>query len=585
MFLKYFFILLRLFGKNFKSELISLFILSVIGGFLELMGIAMIFPVILVITSKSSGEGKIIIDFISDYLPSMSSETIALLLLLVMVGIFIFKNIFMMAIVKFQNAFVKKWADFVVDDVLKKIMNAPCYETSKIPYGDKFTIIYSAIRDISLDFVLRCIILLANAIVALCIVSLLFFKFTVPALLSALFIFCFAYFENSFFKNKAKAFGEVEVELLREFSNNVNFIISSEKEIKSASKEDYFKDYVLNNSKNISDVYSKSISYGTYPLYVTEMGIILSFLIMIISLVTVENISKTEIISSLAIIVLMILRLVPQLNKVLMAMYSINKTKQKVIWFLEKYDIISNFSLEKIGPSKRLPFNSSLEFKNVSFEYDSKRGVKNVSFVINKGEFIGIIGKSGAGKTTLADLISGLNLPLSGEIFADNVLLDEEKLVRWRKNVSFLTQEPAFLADTILQNIAFGEINPDIDKAKRALNLAGINFDLNSKIDLSTGQKRRVALARAYYSNNPILILDEATSALDVQSENIVVENILKLKGQKTIIAIAHRLSTIKNCDRIFYLEEGKIKDIGTFAQLREKYNEIEDMIKISSFE
>lgn len=103
-------------------------------------------------------------------------------------------------------------------------------------------------------------------------------------------------------------------------------------------------------------------------------------------------------------------------------------------------------------------------------------------------------------------------------------------------------------------------------------------------MDLSIGQKKRVALARAYYNDFKLLILDEATSSLDVETENFVSENVANLKGEKTIIAIAHRLSTLKKCDRIIYLEEGKIKDEGTFDKLKEKHKEIENILKLSSF-
>ena len=149
-----------------------------------------------------------------------------------------------------------------------------------------------------------------------------------------------------------------------------------------------------------------------------------------------------------------------------------------------------------------------------------------------------------------------------------------------------MPQESSFLNASVLKNVAFGidDNKINLKKAEDALKKAGLNIPLNSTMDLSIGQKKRVALARAYYNDFKLLILDEATSSLDVETENFVSENVANLKGEKTIIAIAHRLSTLKKCDRIIYLEEGKIKDEGTFDKLKEKHKEIENILKLSSF-
>ena len=559
--------------------------MSVIGGFLELLGIAMIFPVILVLTSSESAGGQLILNYFLKIFPNTPELKAAFILSLIMIGVFLFKNIFMMVYIKSQNNFVAKWADYVNSIVIKKLLHAPFNATSKLTYGDKDTLLSSIVRDISLDFVLRCIILLANGIVALFIIGLLFYKFTLPAFLATVFILVFAYFENNFFKNKAKALGDIGVKLLSDLSSSVDFIIKSQKEIIISNRQEFFEKYLNSASRKISDNFSKRISYGNYPLYVTEIGVILSFLIMITTIVFLDASSKSSIIASLAIISLIILRLVPQLNKVLISMYTINITKQKVIWFLEKYNEISKFECEDYKNRESIDFQNEIKLENLKYQYESGRGISDINLSIKRGEFIGIIGSSGAGKTTLADIISGLNLKNSGSFSVDGIDINEDNIYSYRKLISLLPQESAFLDDTILKNIAWGEDAIDEDKAKQALNMAGLNLDINSSIKLSEGQKKRVALARCYYRDFKILILDEATSSLDIETENTVFENILKLKGQKTIIAIAHRLATLKECDRIVYLKEGKIQDIGTLQELKERNEEIDRMLKMSSFD
>ena len=557
--------------------------MSVFGGFLELLGIAMIFPVMLVLTSSNSTGGEFVISQCSKIFKNQSDMQIAFFLAVLMFLIFFLKNLFMMVCINEQNDFAKKWQDRVNFDLVKKFLNSSFLKTSFFDYGEKVTLLSSIVRDISLDFLLRGIILFANGIVALCILALLFYKFTLPAFLSTLFILIWVYFENNFFKGKAKKLGEIGAELLNGLNKEVDFVIKSQKEIIISNKQEYFIKRLSETSKKLSQNRSKEISYGNFPLYVTEIGVIFAFLIMTTSIVLMPEISKAAIISSLAIIGLMVLRLVPQLNKVLISMYAINVSKQKVFQFLSMYETISNNTFEPLLSDEKIEFQNEISLKNVSFEYEKNKPVlSDINLNIKKGEFIGIIGASGAGKTTLAGILSGLFNVENGQFMADDIEIKADNLLSYRKLISYLPQESVFIDDTVLKNVAWGVLENEIDetKVKKALELAGLNIEPNSSMELSLGQKKRVALARAYYSDFEILLLDEATASLDVESENVIVENILKLKGKKTVIAIAHRLSTLKECDKIVYLVSGKIKDIGTFEELGKRNLEIDEMLK-----
>lgn len=575
MFIKYFFILLNKFALGFKKEMFILFIMSAIGGMLELIGIALIFPVMIVLTSSDNLGGKKIIEFMSLIFPSLSDSLIALLLALIMIFVFLFKNIFMMILIDKQNDFARKITDMINKNVINKLLFAPYRQYETINYGDKETLLTSTISDICLNFVLRSVILFANALVALFIILLLFYKFTVPSILSLAFIILYAYSENKYFKFKAKILGHEGVELIKDYSKDVNFVIKSQKEILISNKQEYFSNYLLKNSKEISKNFSKRITYGNWPLYVTEIGVIFAFLIMILSILLCDDASKASIISSLAAIALIVLRLVPQLNKVLISMYEINISKPKVIWFLDIYDKISKFGYEEFKNLPKIDFKDKIILQDASFEYEENKGIFDINLEIKKGEFIGIIGFSGAGKTTLINILSGIYPLKTGKLSVDDVEITRENLSSWQKNISFLPQEAVFLNDTVLKNVAFGlnDDEIDVEKAKRALKMAGLcDIDINAKLELSTGQKQRVALARVYYRDFEVLILDEATSSLDSESEKIVSENISSMKGKKTIIAIAHRIQTLNNCDRIIYIKDGKISDTGDLSYMLNKY-------------
>lgn len=227
-----------------------------------------------------------------------------------------------------------------------------------------------------------------------------------------------------------------------------------------------------------------------------------------------------------------------------------------------------------------------LEFDQVSFSYlnAERQALRNVSFTVQPGETVALVGASGSGKTTLASLIPRFYSPTSGVIRLDGIALNELILTDLRSHIALVSQEVLLFNDTVAANIAYsrqGEVSEeDIVAAARAANamefIENLPEGLNTVIgengsSLSGGQRQRLAIARAILKNAPILILDEATSALDTQSERLVQGALDKLMMNRTTLVIAHRLSTIENADRIVVMNQGEVAEIGTHASLIEK--------------
>ncbi len=219
-----------------------------------------------------------------------------------------------------------------------------------------------------------------------------------------------------------------------------------------------------------------------------------------------------------------------------------------------------------------LPFEHKIEFKDVSFQYDlgHRPIISNLNFTLNKNTSVGIVGKTGSGKTTMVDLLLGLLTPTSGEILIDGIALNEETRRAWQKNCAYVTQHIYLCDDTVRANIAFGVSPENIDDAmvRQAAKMAALDAFVENDlphgydtivgengIRLSGGQRQRIGLARALYLNRPILVLDEATSALDTETENEVMQAVGNFSKQKTIIMIAHRLSTIEKCEQVLRLQ------------------------------
>ncbi|MFI3267584.1 MAG: ABC transporter ATP-binding protein [Rikenellaceae bacterium] len=227
-------------------------------------------------------------------------------------------------------------------------------------------------------------------------------------------------------------------------------------------------------------------------------------------------------------------------------------------------------------------FKEKIEFKNVSFKYDDseKQILNNISFTINKGETVAIVGSSGGGKSTIANLLPRFYDTLEGEILIDGADIKDYKISSLRKVMSYVSQEVTLFNDTIKNNITLGNNTASekeiIDAAKVAnadnfIKETVDGYDTNigdSGVKLSGGQRQRLSIARAILRNPQILILDEATSALDTESEKLVQEALDKLLKNRTSLVIAHRLSTIQNADKIIVVDAGSIIDQGTHKEL-----------------
>jgi len=250
------------------------------------------------------------------------------------------------------------------------------------------------------------------------------------------------------------------------------------------------------------------------------------------------------------------------------------------------YDNFKNLNLEEQSKNQStLSFDKSITLKNIYYKYPNapKDTLNDINLTIPSCTTVGLVGITGSGKTTLVDIILGLLDAHKGQMEVDGTIINKHNLRAWQRNIGYVPQQ-IYLADTsISDNIAFGVNSSDIkqEDVERAAKIANIhNFVINELplkyntivgergVRLSGGQRQRIGIARALYHNPKLLILDEATSALDNFTEQSVINEIYKLRKNMTIIMISHRLSTIEKCDKIFLLEDGKLKNQGQFNEI-----------------
>ena len=277
------------------------------------------------------------------------------------------------------------------------------------------------------------------------------------------------------------------------------------------------------------------------------------------------------------------------------ASYSIKKgnaAAERVLEVLESESTIKEIK----NPIEKQSFKSDITFKNVSFKYDQESVLNNINFKIRKGQTVAIVGQSGSGKSTIANLIPRFYDVSSGEILIDNINVKNLSKTDLRKLMGLVSQDSILFNDTILNNIKLSNFkanSKDIEKAAKIANADNFieKFEKGYELNvgdgggkLSGGQKQRISIARAVLSNPPIMILDEATSSLDSESEKLVQDALENLMKNRTSIIIAHRLSTIQKADIILVMNEGSIAEHGSHEELIKTNGIYSKLIKLQSF-
>lgn len=596
MFVENFTKFIKYYGKGRKFKLFGFFLFSLISGFLEFIGIALVYPFILLIVRPASVMHSPYYISFAAFTHTHNFMTNAFILGFIVTLLFVVKNVFMIFNFYLQNSFVNNWKLALNKKFMHYYLFSPYKDSMKSSPSEK---IYNMtfLTAQSLDgFIFRVINLVTNSVVVIMILILLFVKFAFAAFVTGIFVVFSMMSQNKFFKEKirniALKFSRSTILSNEKTLENINNL----KEIKILSAEEYFYDEYVKAQKDFTKVLIENNFYGGIPPYVIEILAVASLFVMA-GLISLQNIDYADwMVASYAVIVAAIFRIAPALNKIQSSINIINTSRDFVKSMLIEYER-SDLDVEETKSDFRVNFRNNIRLENVYFSYTSQPVIKGLNLEIRKGEFVGIIGVSGAGKSTLADIIMGL-LPLdSGKISIDDIELNQKNFYSLRKVIGYVPQQISVLDGSFKRNVAWGIAEEEIneDRVVEAMKQAQI-YDfveksengINTKMmlgstGLSQGQKQRLAIARALYKDPEILIFDEATSSLDVETEHEITKMLSGFKGEKTIIAIAHRLSTLKSCDRLIYLKDGEIVDTGSFDELSCRHADFEKLVRLSS--
>lgn len=346
------------------------------------------------------------------------------------------------------------------------------------------------------------------------------------------------------------------------------------KETKILEKEQFFIEKYEGLYNYFAEDYRRYKMYAFLPRPLME-SVSVCALLLIVVIKIINGADMTVFVPILSVFAVAVFRMLPSFNRLATYVSQImfNKASVEAIYNdLKEFETEEEFPIEE--KIKDIPFNHEIRLKDICFRYpDAEEDVvSDVELVIPKGKSVAFIGASGAGKTTLADIILGVLSAQKGNILVDGQPIDAMSR-EWHKKVGYIPQTIFLMDDTVRNNIAFGIESSKINESQleKAIDGAqlkefidslpeGLNTEIGERgVRLSGGQRQRIGIARALYFNPEILVLDEATSALDNDTESAVMEAIDNLAGTKTLLIIAHRLTTIKNCDIVYEIKDKKV--------------------------
>ena len=573
--------LMILLDKQQKKKMVLLVFMMLIGAVLETLGVSLIIPVMNVVLEEDAIERHEYLQLICRIFHIDDSSHLTILVMIGLVLVFVVKNVFLFFQQKIQLKFVYTNQFATSRRMMINFMKRP-YEYYL--NADTAVIQRSITSDVNnmYGLILALLQLISEGIVfvslaAVSLVADVWMSLTVTALLviALLVIKCIL-------KPIMRRAGEENQEFYSGLYKWIDQSVMGIKEIKIARKESYFiNEYSKCGAGYVSAVQRYNLFNATPRLLIETVAIAGMILYLMIQLL--QGSAAADIVPQLGLLAVAAMRLIPCANRINNHLTSISFFEPFFMGVSdnlqdeirdETIDYNAETYQRKIEVEK-LDVRKEIVLSDITYQYPNSETLifDHADMKIPVGKSVGIVGTSGAGKTTIVDILLGLLQLESGRILADGVEV-REHYASWLKNIGYIPQTIFMIDSTIRKNVAFGYADEDIDDAKvwEALREAqldvfvkslpeGLDTSIGERgIRISGGQRQRIGIARALFEDPEVLVLDEATSALDNETEAAIMDSINRLHGRKTLIIIAHRLQTIEKCDMVYRVENGKVE-------------------------
>lgn len=563
-----------IFDKKTKVNVLVLLIMILIGSALELLGVSIILPVLDLAMSENGVRENKFCRMIVRITGWNDDKLILLIIIAIMVLIYIIKNLYMV----YMNNRIYTVSGTMHRNIATRLIKTYLSQPYSFFLQKATAELIRSVNSDTIGFynaVYNVLLLISSGFTTICLLTFLMLTNWVVTMTLIGILGIFAVLVLSRLQKRTKQLGVDTQKLNASIIQTLQQAFEGVKEIKIFHKEQYFIEEFEDEYKMSVAIAKESNLLSSFPKYMIEMLSITIIMTVLAFNVAMGGESKT-LIMQLSVFAVAAFKLLPSVNAIYAYSNTImyNKASLDLVYNdLKESEQLIRDTNKKLGDVK-IHFKKSICLNNISFQYSSSEELvlDRVSLTIKKGQSVALIGPSGGGKTTTADLILGLLQPTGGTVTVDGRNI-QECYNEWLGMIGYIPQFIFLYDDTIRRNIAFGLKEEEIDDNRVwcALEEAklrgfveslpkGIHTSVGEKgVRLSGGQRQRIGIARALYSNPEILVFDEATSALDGETERDVMESIEGLQGTKTLIIIAHRLSTIERCDTVYKVERGSV--------------------------
>ncbi len=574
--------LMRLLSKDDKRKIAILFMMMIAAAVFETIGIGMIVPFVGIVTNPEMIQQQKILSYLFNLFSFKSAEAFLIFAVIFLLLVFLIKNLYLLLFQYAQNRVILnqqvKLSKRLFNEYLTKPYTFHLERNSATLLRNLNVEVSKVFQGIIMaGFNLLTEALVISSILVLLLITAPEATITATVLLGGSVLIFFKYF-----RKKITKLGKEQREVSASLIKWVNQGLGASKEVKVLGKEAFFVEaYTKQNQiKANNSMYMKMLDHVPRLFIETLVVTIVLIVMMIIIFAGTET---EKVVSTMALFAMAAFRIMPSINRVvsLITAMKYNQPALSVVYDDLFMNVDSN--RQRVISNVKPPINGERVYKNeiklnaISFKYPNQKeyAIKDVSLTIPIGKSVAFIGESGAGKTTIVDIILGLFKPEKGRILVDGIDLHEQKQT-WQRKIGYIPQTIYLSDDTIRGNVAFCIEETQIDDKQvwRALEQAQLKEfveslpeQLNTTVGergvrLSGGQRQRIGIARALYNDPEILFMDEATSALDNDTETEIMKAIDGLRGEKTLIIIAHRLSTIENCDIVYKITNGNLLSI-----------------------
>lgn len=580
----------NLFNRKERMQFLTVMVMVLLMAVFQAIGVASVLPFINIVMNPAVINENKWLNYFFDAFHFESTTSFTVFSGFVVLGLLVVGNLISAYATWLKIRFVWQKNYKLSNNLLKSYVFMPYAYFLNHNTANLSKNVLAEVNQLTSGYILPLIDIVTGSVIAFIILALLLYVNPLMTSVAAAVLISLYLLVYSYFSERMKTEGQLRLRANKERFRLAGEALGGIKDIKVIGVEKYFLNRYSKHSGTFSDVQSRNQIIGQIPRYVMEtiaFGGIVSLLIFSVS----SHMSIQKIIPLVSFFAFAGYRLIPALQDIFHSITRMRFTRavlDKIHADMRK-EISGRTDYEdRKKDIKPISFAKNIELRNIHFSYpgSDKKVLNGINLNIEKNSFIALIGETGSGKTTIADIILGLLTQCAGKILVDDIEINEDNIRNWQANLGYVPQQ-IFLSDnSVARNIAFGLPDNQIDmlKVKKVAEMANIRDFIEKELPesyntfigergvrLSGGQRQRIGIARALYYDPQVLLLDEATSSLDNATEKEVLMAIESVAKLKTMIVIAHRLTTVKNCDKVYVVEKGMIARVGSYDEIVRK--------------